>query len=93
MPNRSETYSNYCRVSSTHKRSIYDELVKISDHMDFNHPMFMNKHKRNRSLGSAQAFIVELALTDEQFLKKLRQYMMDKGKEYAPVISYVDRYD
>lgn len=90
--NRSETYDKYCRVISTHKRSLFDELVQISDNIDFSHPRFMSKHKRNRSLGSAQAFIIELALTDDYFIDKLRKYMINEGKDYCPTISYIDTY-
>lgn len=82
----------YPRVNSTYRESIYKELIKISDNIDFSHHRFFNKQKRNRSLGSAQAFIVELALSDEQFLKKLRGFMIDGGVHYIHANIYRDQY-
>lgn len=87
-----ESYGEYLRVTSTHSRTIYSELLKISDNIDFRHPRFARRQKRNRSVGSAQAFIVELALTDEKFLARLRDYMIDNGKHWRPHIHYMDKY-
>jgi hypothetical protein len=84
--------SIYPRVSSTYNHSIYQELINISNNIDFSHHRFFNRHKRNRSLGSVQAFIVELALSDDQFMKKLRAYMIDGGKHYIQTSIYLNRY-
>lgn len=81
------------RVTSQYSRSMYDEIIKLSDHIDFRHHRFNYKSKRSRSLGSVQAFIVELALTDKQFLIKLRKYMLNNGRGWSPTIHYRDRYD
>ncbi|MEC0276878.1 hypothetical protein [Peribacillus frigoritolerans] len=83
----------YPRVNSTYKASIYNELIKISDNIDFSHHQFYNRQKRNRSLGSAQAFIVELALMDEQFMKKLRGYMIEGGRNYVQANVYINQYN
>lgn len=88
----SESYEYQPRVTSTYRRTIYEELEKISQHIDFRHPIFRGRHKRNRSLGSVQALIVELALTDEQFLEKLRRFMINGGRDWKPTIHYFDRY-
>lgn len=88
----SETYYQSPRAISTYSRSIYGELVRISDNIDFNKSVFMNRQKRNRSIGSAQALIVELALTDEYFLNKIRSFMINNGKQWFPTINYTDRY-
>ncbi len=87
-----ESYDRNLRATSMYTRTIYAELEKISDNIDFRHPRFMCKAKRNRSLGSAQAFIVELALTDEAFVQKLKKYMVGGGREYIPTFNYTDRY-
>jgi hypothetical protein len=92
MVSLGESYDRQLRATSMYTRTIFAELEKVSDQIDFRHPRFMNKAKRNRSLGSAQAFIVELALTDEVFVKKLRQYMVGGGQGYIPTFTYTDRY-
>ena len=88
----SERYSGPPRITSSHTRTIYEELSKIADHMDFQHPRFEGRYKRSRSIGSAQAFIVELALTDYSFLQRLKLYMLHRGKYWVPVVSYQDKY-
>jgi hypothetical protein len=92
MAHMGETYDRNLRVTSMYSRTIYAQLEQICDNMDFNHPRFINKAKRNRSIGSAQAFVVELALTDEQFLAKLRKFMMNGGRDFKSTIVYTDRY-
>lgn len=87
-----ESYDYAPRVTSTHSRTIFAELEKIADNIDFRHPIFARRMKRNRSLGSAQALIVELALTDEKFQERLRKYMVEGGKYWYPSINYMDRY-
>lgn len=87
------TYNEPPRVTSSYSWSIYQELEKIAENIDFRHPRFINRKKRNRSLGSVQAFIVELALTDERFIQKLKRYMVAGGTYYVPTINYSDRYD
>lgn len=82
----------YPRVNSTYRDSIHRELIKISDNIDFSDHRFFNRQKRNRSLGSAQAFIVELALSDERFMDKLRGYMIDGGKGYIQANIYSNNY-
>ena len=87
-----ETYDRNLRVTSLYSRSIFAELENISNHIDFRHPRFMFRAKRNRSLGSVQAFIVELALTDDAFMARLRQFMIDGGRGYTRYVNYTDRY-
>ncbi|RTE05474.1 hypothetical protein [Paenibacillus whitsoniae] len=87
-----ESYDRNLRATSMYSRRIFAELEKVADNMDFRHPRFMTKSKRNRSLGSAQAFIVELALTDERFVANLRKYMIRGGEDYLPMLDYVDAY-
>lgn len=87
-----ESYNRQLRATSMYSRSIYAELEKISDNIDFRHARFMQKSKRNRSIGSTQAFIVELALTDEQFLANLRKFMVNNGRDWTPAIRYFDAY-
>jgi len=88
-----ESYEKSPRITAQFSRTIYSELVKIADNIDFNSPVFRNRSKRNRSLGSAVAFIVELALTDENFTKRLKSYMIHRGKYYYPTFHYMDKYD
>ena len=88
-----ESYDRNLRVTSMYSRTIFAELEKISDNIDFRHPRFMTKAKRNRSLGSVQAFIVELALTDDKFVDKLRQFMLGGGREYRRTTTYTDKYN
>lgn len=87
-----ESYDYSPRVTSTHSRTIFAELEKIADNIDFRHPIFARRMKRNRSLGSAQALIVELALTDEKFQQRLKKYMVEGGKHWYPSIHYLDKY-
>lgn len=87
-----ESYKRNPRVTAMFSRSIYDQLCHIADNIDFNQPIFAGRMKRNRSLGSVVAFIVELALTDEQFIRKLRRFMINGGKHYIHHINYYDRY-
>jgi hypothetical protein len=82
----------YGRINSTYRESVYKEISKISDNIDFSDPRFFNRQKRNRSLGSAQAFIVELALSDERFIEKLRTYMVDGGRGYIKTNLYINSY-
>lgn len=92
----SESFNTPPRVSSTYKRTIYDELEKIANNVDFRHPRFRNKHKRTRSVGSAQALIVEIALTDERVATTmeqiLRSMMVNGGKGWTRSVHYRDKY-
>jgi hypothetical protein len=76
----SEVYKELPRVNSTHSRIIYDEMVEISRHINFNHPMFAHRMKRSLSVSSVQAFIVELALTNDNFRNYLREFMVSEGR-------------
>lgn len=91
-----ESYKNPPRIASTYSRTIFEEIEKIANNVDFRHPRFQGKYKRNRSLGSAQALIVELALTDERITKILhpilRSYMVEGGKHWIPIVHYKDKY-
>lgn len=80
----SEAFNESPRVSSTHSRNIYDELLRISRHINFNHTLFINRRKRNNSISSVQAFIVELALTNESFCNYLKEFMVLGGEEWTP---------
>ena len=80
------------RVTSVYRHNIYEELEEICNLIDFRHPMFRFKHKRNRSLGSVQAFIVELCIGNELFRKELRKYMINNGTEWKPTLIYLDLY-
>ena len=91
-----ESYRYSPRVTSTHRRTIFEELEKIANNVDFRNAVFKNRFKRNRSLGSAQAIIVELALTDEVMAERLqhilRGYMVEKGRHWHPTVDYRDKY-
>ncbi|ALA07133.1 hypothetical protein SECTIM467_3 [Brevibacillus phage SecTim467] len=92
MKNESERYKGHPRISSTVSRTMYDLLGHIADNMDFNQPKFARRMKRNRSHGSVMAFIVELALDDPEFVKRLRKHMINDGKFYIHKLDYLDRY-
>lgn len=86
----SEEYKDCPRVSSSHCRAMYDELVEISRLIDFKHPVFAGRMKRNLSAGTVQAFITELALSNESFRNILKGFMRDGGvnwkAEYIPLM-------
>lgn len=88
----SEAYRKPPRITSTYSRTMFDELCKIADEIDFGRPIFAGRFKRNRSLGSVQAFIVELAVCDETFRSNLRRYMLYGGRYWCPIISHQDIY-
>jgi hypothetical protein len=83
--NMSESYTKLPRVTSTHDRYYYDMLVELSDLIDFNLPIFNGKSLRNRSLGSVQTILVEMALQNDDILNNLRNYMILKGKDWTPI--------
>jgi len=87
-----ETHEELPRVTSTHSRTMYGNLIKAADNLDFRNPIFSTRSKRNRSLGSAQAFIVELALSDRIFREKLKRYMIAGGKQFVYTSDYLDKY-
>lgn len=87
-----ETHAELPRVTSTHSRTMYGNLIKVADNLDFRNPIFNGRAKRNRSLGSAQAFIVELALADPAFRVKVKRYMIGEGKMFIYTSDYLDRY-
>lgn len=84
------------QVNSTYRATIHSELIKISDNIDFGQDFFKGRMKRNRSLGSVQALIVELALTHpevkEHMRKVLKRYMIGGGKNWTPETWYGDMY-
>lgn len=86
MSNVSETYVNIPRATSSHMRWTYDNLVDLSNIINFNHPNLKHYHMRNRSVGSVQALIVELALQDDDFRLKLEKYFIKDSRWY-----YVER--
>lgn len=87
-----ETHEELPRVTSTHSRTMYGNLIKVADNLDFRNPIFNGRAKRNRSLGSAQAFIVELALADRTFRLKLQSFMIGGGRNFIYTSDYLDRY-
>lgn len=87
-----ETHEELPRVTSTHSRTMYSNLIQIADNLDFRNPIFYGKAKRNRSIGSAQAFVVELALADLGFRNKLQMFMIKEGKQFVYTSDYMDRY-
>ena len=90
-PDIGETYNELPRVTSTYNRQVYANLVEVANNIDFNSPIFYGMAKRNRSLGSAQAFIVELALGSEDFRNFLKKFMVRGGEGYLHVRSQYDR--
>ena len=87
-----ETHEELPRVTSTHSRVTYSNLIQVADNLDFRSPIFHGKAKRNRSLGSAQAFVVELALADRSFRERLKRYMIGEGKRFVYTVDYLDKY-
>lgn len=87
-----ETFVELPRVTSTHSRAMYSNLIRISDNMDFSSPLFYGRAKRKRSIGSAQAFVVELAMSDPMFREKLKKFMINGGSNFLYESSYHDRY-
>lgn len=86
--NISESYEKLPRVTSTHDRFYYDMLAELGDLVDFNHPIFKGRSLRNRSLGSVQTVLVEMALQNNDILNKLRDYMVLNGRDWTPVTYY-----
>lgn len=89
----SDTYNVPPRVNSSHLRAVHDQLIEVSNHLNFRHPIFTDKIKRSRSAGAAQAFIVELALSDPKFREKLRKYMVRNGEYWTFVDVGMPRYE
>lgn len=87
-----ETFDELPRVTSTHSRVMYSNLIQVADNLDFRNSIFYGRAKRNRSLGSSQSFIVELALADPIFREKLKRYMIGGGKRFVYTSDYLDRY-
>jgi len=87
-----ETFVELPRVTSTHSRVMYGNLLQIADNLDFRNPVFAGRAKRNRSVGSAQAFIVELALADRAFRERIKRFMIAGGKQFIYTADYLDRY-
>lgn len=87
-----ETHEELPRVTSTHSRVMYENLIQVADNLDFRNPIFNGRAKRNRSLGSAQAFVVELALADRTFRERLKTYMIGGGARFVYMSDYMDRY-
>lgn len=81
------------RVASQYSRTIYTTLWNIASHLDARSPVFMTKRKRSHSMGSVQALIVELALTDQHFVNKLRRFMVNQGRDYLHQTTYTDSYN
>lgn len=96
-PTTGDSYDKYLRVISMHSRTIFAQLEQLSLNIDFRLPIFEGRGKRNRSLGSVQALLVELILTDEDIrpiaLKKLRSLMVNAGRQYNPSLDYTDSYN
>jgi hypothetical protein len=92
----SERYKGVPRVSSSLSRTIHAELCKIAENVDFTHHRYMGKAKRNRSLGSVTALVMEIALADpevrDKVYEKLRKHMVDNGKHWSPSFFYLDVY-
>lgn len=87
-----ETFTDLPRVTSTHSLVTYGNLLRAADNLDFRQEIFRYRAKRNRSIGSAQAFIVELALADREFRERLKKYMIAGGKGFMYESDYIDRY-
>ncbi|EST55693.1 hypothetical protein T458_06975 [Brevibacillus panacihumi W25] len=87
-----ETFVELPRVTSTHSRVTYGNLIQLADNLDFRNPVFAGRAKRNRSVGSAQAFVVELALADREFRERLKRYMIGGGQQFVYTSDYMDRY-
>ena len=87
-----ESYDNLPRVNSVHLRTTYSKLIQVANNINFNTPVFHGMAKRNRSLGSAQAFIVELALGNQSFVEKmLKPFMLYGGENLILGTHYMDR--
>jgi len=86
--NMSESYKRLPRITSTYNRYYYDMIVELSELIDFNHPVFRGKSVRNRSLGSVQMLLVEMALQNDEVLQTLKKYMIWRGRDWTPVNFY-----
>lgn len=86
--NMSESYKRLPRITSTYNRYYYDMIVELSELIDFNHPVFRGKSVRNRSLGSVQMLLVEMALQNDEVLQTLKKYMIWRGMDWTPVNFY-----
>lgn len=80
----SEFHDKSPRINSCYSFAIYDVIVEISRQINFNHKRFNNRMKRNLSLGSVQSFIVELALSNDNFREYLKEFMINEGKDWHP---------
>ncbi|GED34994.1 hypothetical protein BCE02nite_61350 [Brevibacillus centrosporus] len=87
-----ESFEELPRVTSTHSRVMYGNLIQVADNLDFRNAIFARRAKRNRSIGSAQAFVVELALADPKFRNNLQSFMIGEGKRFVYTSDYLDRY-
>lgn len=87
-----ETFAELPRVTSTHSRVMYGNLIQLADNLDFRNPVFAGRAKRNRSVGSAQAFVVEIAMADRMFRERIKRYMIAEGKQFVYMADYMDRY-
>lgn len=86
-----ESFKELPRINSVHLRTTYSKLIQVSNNINFNTPVFDNMAKRNRSLGSAQAFIVEQALGDPKFVDKmLKPFMLYGGENLILGTHYMD---
>lgn len=86
-----ETYETAPRVNSSHLRITYSRLIHLADNLNFNTSVFTDMLKRNRSLGSAQAFILELALADKRFVEdNLLPFCIGDGVNVLLHTDYLD---
>ena len=77
------------RVTSSYRPNVYEALLEIANRVDFSAPDFRFKRKRNRSIGSAQALLVELALQSSEVRSQLRELM---SEHWTPKFCYLDQY-
>jgi hypothetical protein len=83
---QSDSYREKPVVKSTYSYSLHSEILKICEHLDYNHPLFRSVGQpveaRRRSAGTAQRLIVTLALQHKPIIDQLKLFMWEGGRYY-----------
>lgn len=86
-----ETFEDAPRINSSHLRRTYSAILQLADVINFNSPIFNDMLKRNRSLGSVQAFVMEQALSWDVFVdERIKPFCVGKGINLMLGSHYMD---